>query len=150
MRYCFRHIFLTALLAVMTVSASAEEWRTARASPAAFADTRDAVVLAIENRGLVLNFTGHISEMLDRTAGDLGNARRIYEQAEVLEFCSATLSRQMMETDPHEIVNCPFTIAVYALAGEPGKTWVAYRKPAGKSAARLEKLLREIVADALD
>lgn len=150
MRHCFRLVFLTALLAGMTVPASAQEWRTARASQAAFADTRDAVVLAIENRGLVLNFTGHISEMLDRTAGDLGHARRIYEQAEVLEFCSATVSRQMMEADPHEIVNCPFTISVYALAGEPGKTWVAYRKPEGKSAAVLEKLLHDIVADALD
>jgi len=142
--------FLIALLTSLIIPVHAEEWRSTQAIAGNFADTRDAVVMAIENRGLVINFTGHISEMLDRTASDLGHARRIYEQAEVLEFCSASLSRQMMEADPHEIVNCPFTIAVYSLAGDTRKTWVGYRKPEGKSAALLEKLLREIVAEALN
>lgn len=141
--------FLIALLMTLTIPAHAQEWRTAQSTKGNFADTRDAVVMAIENRGLVLNFTGHISEMLERTGSDLGHARRIYEQAEVLEFCSATLSRQMMEADPHEIVNCPFTIAVYSLAGQPETTWVGYRKADGKSKALLEKLLQDIIADAL-
>jgi len=141
--------FLLALLIAATTPAQAEEWRTTQATKGNFADTHDAVVMAIEDRGLVLNYTGHISEMLDRTGSDLGHSRRIYEQAVVLEFCSATLSRQMMEADPHEIINCPFTIAVYSLAGQPETIWVGYRKADGKSAALLEKLLQDIVADAL-
>lgn len=141
--------FLIALLMTLTLPAHAQAWRTAQSTKGNFADTHDAVVMAIENRGLVLNFTGHISDMLDRTGSDLGHSRRIYEQAVVLEFCSAALSRQMMEADPHEIVNCPFTIAVYSLAGQPDTTWVGYRKADGKSAALLDKLLQDIVADAL-
>lgn len=150
-------MFRTALfasIAILSLSLApaahaADDWRTAEQVSGSFADTRDAVVMAIENRGLVINATSHIGEMLERTGNDLGSTQRIYGQAEILEFCSALLSRRMMETDPHEIVNCPFTIAIYTLADEPEKTWVGYRRPTGKSAAMLEEMLAGIVAEAL-
>jgi hypothetical protein len=73
-----------------------------------------------------------------------------------LEFCSATVSRAAMEADPHSIVYCPYTIAVYVIAGEPGIVYVAYRRPeaarAGPAAdalAGVGKLLDEIVDEAL-
>jgi len=137
------------LLLCAPLLAVAGDWRVNEATRGNFADTRDAVVTAIENRGLVINATSHIGDMLERTGNDLGKSRHIYEQAEILEFCSASLSRQMMETDPHEIVNCPFTIAIYTLAGDPQTTWVGYRKPLGKSAHLLERLFADIVAEAL-
>ncbi|RKT63041.1 uncharacterized protein DUF302 [Azonexus fungiphilus] len=140
--------FLTALLIACSLPLQAADWRSARPTADNFADARDAVVTAIENRGLVINYTGRIGEMLERTAGDLGATRRVYRHAEVVEFCSASLSRQMVEADPQDIVNCPFTIAVYTLAEAPGGTWIAYRKPGGKSADALEKLLRDIVDEA--
>ena len=143
-----RRFSLFFFLLVTLGSATADDWRVRQASPDNFADTRDAVVMAIENKGLVINYTGRIGEMLDRTAADIGAARRLYDHAEVIEFCSASLSRQMMEADPHDIVNCPFTIAVYTLT-ETGKTWVAYRKSPGKSGVALEKLLRDIVTEAI-
>lgn len=143
-------ITLSALLLLCTpLLASAGDWRVNEATRGNFADTRDAVVTAIENRGLVINATSHVGEMLERTGNDLGKSQRLYEQAEILEFCSASLSRQMMESDPHEIVNCPFTIAIYTLAGNPQTTWVGYRKPLGKSAHLLERLFADIVAEAL-
>jgi uncharacterized protein (DUF302 family) len=112
-----------------------------------FEEVRDALVFAIEGKGLVINYTGHIGAMLDRTGKDIGATRRIYEQAESLEFCSAKVSRQMMEADPANIVNCPFVISVYALPGKPGTVFLAYRKPmAGLKA--VEALLRELVAEA--
>lgn len=143
-------ITLSALLLLCTpFLAIAGDWRVNEATRGNFTDTRDAIVTAIENRGLVINATSHIGDMLERTGHDLGKSRRIYEQAEILEFCSASLSRQMMEADPHDIVNCPFTIAIYTLAGNPQTTWVGYRKQSGKSAAALERMLSEIVAEAL-
>lgn len=112
-----------------------------------FDEVRDALVFAVEGKGLVINYTGHIGAMLERTGKDIGATRRIYEQAESLEFCSAKLSRQMMEADPANIVNCPFVISVYALPGKPGTVFLAYRKPmAGLKA--VEALLRELVAEA--
>lgn len=137
------------LLLCAPLLAAADDWRASEAVQGSFADTRDAVVTAIENRGLVINASSHISDMLDRTGSDLGKSRRIYEKAEILEFCSAALSRQMMETNPHDIVNCPFTIAIYTLAGQPATTWVGYRRQAGQSAAAIEKMLADIVAEAL-
>lgn len=121
-----------------------------------FADVKNNVVFAIENRGLVINNVAHVGEMLERTGKDLGAAKQIYQHAEVLEFCSARVSREVMEVDPHTIVFCPYTIAVYELAREPGKIHVSYRKPAlakpGKAAKALgsvEQLLKDIVREAL-
>jgi uncharacterized protein (DUF302 family) len=128
--------------------ALADDWMVRHKTAASFADTREAIALAIENRGLVINFTSHIADMLDRTGADIGAAKKIFEQAEIIEFCSAGLSRKMMEADPHNIVLCPFAISVYTLPGDPGGTWVAYRKPQGKSAAMVEGLLKEITAEA--
>jgi uncharacterized protein (DUF302 family) len=113
-----------------------------------FEDVRDAVVFAIEGKGLVINYTARIGTMLERTGKDIGAARQIYDQAESFEFCSARVSRQMMEADPANIVNCPFVVSVYTLPGKPGTVFLAYRKPmAGLKA--VETLLRELVAEAV-
>jgi len=112
-----------------------------------FEGVRDAVVFAIEGKGLVINYTARIGTMLERTGKDIGAARQIYDQAESFEFCSARVSRQMMEADPANIVNCPFVVSVYTLPGKPGTVFLAYRKPmAGLKA--VETLLRELVAEA--
>lgn len=121
-----------------------------------FADVKERVVHAIENRGLVLNYTAHISDMLERTGKDVGSERRVYAKAEVLEFCSAQLSRATMEADPRNIVYCPYAIAVYQLPKEPDKVYVSYRKPGAigsgqsiKSLRAIDHLLAGIVRDAL-
>ena len=121
-----------------------------------FDDIRERVVLAIESRGLVLNYTAHISNMLERTGKDIGRGRQIYGTAELLEFCSAALSRTMMEADPRNIVFCPYAIAVYTLPNDPAKVYVSYRRPlavgSGQSMKALRevgKLLDDIVRDAL-
>jgi uncharacterized protein (DUF302 family) len=143
-----RRLALLLTLALLSRMALADDWMVRHKTAASFADTREAIALAIENRGLVINFTSHIADMLDRTGADIGAAKKIFEQAEIIEFCSAGLSRKMMEADPHNIVLCPFAISVYTLPGDPGGTWVAYRKPQGKSAAMVEGLLKEITAEA--
>ena len=143
-----RRLALLLTLALLSRMALADDWMVRHKTAASFADTREAIALAIENRGLVINFTSHIADMLDRTGADIGAAKKIFEQAEIIEFCSAGLSRKMMEADPHNIVLCPFAISVYTLPGDPGGTWVAYRKPQGKAAAMVEGLLKEITAEA--
>jgi len=79
----------------------------------------------------------------------------VYEGAEQFEFCSATISRHMMEADPHAIVLCPYSIAVYQIPKDPN-IYIAFRKPPTskdpalkKALADVEKLLTEIVKDAL-
>ena len=128
--------------------AFAEEWMVRRQVGGSFTDTRDAIVTAIENRGIVINYTARIADMLERTGADIGATRKIFDQAETVEFCSASLSRKMMESSPHYIVLCPFTISIYTLPGDTKGTWVAYRKPQGRAARMVEGLLREVVAEA--
>jgi hypothetical protein len=95
-----------------------------------------------------VNYTAHIADMLQRTGADIGASRAVYGNAEIIEFCSASLSRKMMEADPHNIVLCPFAISIYTLPGEKNTTWVAYRKPQGAAAKLVEPLLSEIAAEA--
>ena len=139
-------VFFT-LLSLLTV-AIAEESRVTRAVKGNFADIREALVIAVENHGLVLNPSSHIGEMLERTGASIGARKKIFEQAEIIQFCSAGLSRQVMEANPHDIVLCPFSISIYTLPGQSGTTWVSYRKPFGPSARIIERLLQEIVAEA--
>ena len=139
-------IALTFLLNSSLVSA--DDWIGRQQVSGSFAEVKDAVVMAIENRGLVVNYTSHIADMLKRTGADLGTAKKIYEQAEILEFCSAGLSRKMMEIDPHNIVMCPFSLSIYALPGEAGKVWIAFRKPQGKAAPMVSEMLEGLVSEA--
>ena len=123
---------------------------------AKFEDVKDDVVNAVTKRGLVVDYTAHIGTMLDRTAKDVGAAKQIYARAEAIQFCSATLSRKMMEADPANIVFCPYVIVVYSLAADPGTVHVGYRRPqqAGSPASRVslkavDDLLSGIVRDAV-
>ena len=122
-----------------------------------FTDVKDRLVFTIENRGLVVSYTAQVGAMLERTGGDIGVSRPIYINAEVIEFCSATLSRATMEADPHNIAHCPYSIAVYVLARERERVYVAHRMlgsrsgtdASGRAMLEVEKLIAEIVREAL-
>ena len=125
-----------------------------RSAKGEFKEVKERVLHAIENRGLVLNYTARIGAMLERTGKDLGAARRVYGDAELLEFCSAKVSRDTMEADPRNIVFCPYGIAIYTLPKERGRVYVAYRRidgsgQAARPLAAVDKLLADIVAEAL-
>lgn len=121
-----------------------------------FKEVKERVLLAIENRGLVLNYTARIGAMLERTGKDIGAKRQVYRDAELLEFCSARISRDTMEADPRNIVYCPYGIAIYTLPKEAGRVHVAYRRmadgapePSRKALEAVDRLLADIVAEAL-
>jgi len=123
-----------------------------------FEDARDDLKTAIENRGLVIDHTSHIHDMLERTGKDLGTTTPVFVDAESYMFCSAVVSRKTMEADPHNIVFCPYVITVYATVQEPNKVYVAYRRPqqpAGTpqsqaSLKAVEELLDGIAREALN
>jgi uncharacterized protein (DUF302 family) len=109
-----------------------------------YEDVKERVVAAIENRGMVVDHTAHVGAMLDRTGKDIGRDRRVYMNADVIEFCSAGISRATMEADPRNLVFCPYAIAVYVLSGEPGRVYVVYRKPPAAGSAQSAKALRAV------
>lgn len=119
-----------------------------------FEDVRDDLELAITGRGIKINNIAHIGNMLSRTGKDLGAKKQIFLHAEAFEFCSATVSRDTMEADPHNIVFCPYVIAVYVLPEQPDRVYLAFRRPllvgteASKASLRaVEKLLEDIATD---
>ncbi len=149
-------IVMAALGVMSAVTQAATPGIVIYSTQAPFDEVKERVVMAIENRGMVLNYTAHVGDMLARTGKDLGRERQVYAHAEVVEFCSAKLSRGTMEADPRNIVFCPYTIAIYALPKDPGKVYLSYRKPVAigsgpsiKSLREVEKLLGDIVREAL-
>lgn len=121
-----------------------------------FEDTRDAVEIAITGHGLVVNNVSHVGEMLIRTGKVLGDAKQIFLKAEALEFCSAVVSRKMMEADPDNIVFCPYVIFIYVVPEKPNEVRVAYRKPqivgspaSQKALKAADELLSAIAKEAL-
>lgn len=109
-----------------------------------FEDIRERVVLAIEGRGIVLNYNAKVGDMLARTGRDLGRDRQVYDKAEVLEFCSARLSRDAMEADARNIAFCPYAIAVYTLPKDQGTVYVSYRKLGALGSSQSLKALRAV------
>ena len=108
----------------------------------------------IVNRGLVVDYTGHVGKMLERTSGATGG-KSPYLGARYLQFCSAKLSQAAMQADPDNLAICPYVVFAYELKSEPGTARVGYRRPiAGQSRASreaiaaVEKLLDDIIGEA--
>lgn len=121
-----------------------------------FEDVREALELAITGRGIVINNVSHIGKMLARTGADLGEGGTIFGAAQAFEFCSATVSRNMMQPDPHNIIFCPYIIAVYTLPSDPKTVHLSYRRPllvgteeSKESLRAVEKLLDSIIEEAM-
>ena len=124
---------------------------------AKFDDVRDELKLAIEGKGLVIDYESYVNRMLERTGKDVGSARKLYADAQAFVFCSAALSRKTMEADPANVSLCPYSMMVYATAADPGTVRVSYRRPwrpdgsaASKAALKeVEALLDGIARKAL-
>ncbi|RVU38177.1 DUF302 domain-containing protein [Hwanghaeella grinnelliae] len=110
----------------------------------AFADAAFEVESAIVDRGLVVDYTSHVGEMLKRTKEDVGGSKTIFENADIFLFCSAVLSREMMEADPANIVHCPYKMMVTESGDGSGKVQVGYPVMPDGPMKKVEALLDEI------
>jgi len=112
---------------------------------------------AVAAQGIKINNISYIGKMLKRTAKDLGATQEIFHDAVAIEFCSATVSRNMMQTNPHNIIFCPYIIYIYALPLKPDTVYVAYRrldtsptKDSNTVLNEVEKLLEDIISEVKD
>jgi uncharacterized protein (DUF302 family) len=150
-----KFLVLCALLGLPFSALAADGHAVLFKAQGTFQEVRDLLQFSIEGQGLKITNTNNIATMLERTGKDLGATRQVYENAEQFEFCSATVSRRMMEADPHAIVMCPYSVAVYTVPGDK-TVYLSYRKPAAtqnpalkQALAEMEKLLTEIIKDAM-
>jgi len=138
-------VLLAAMLALLWSAGAAAQIVSAKAK-GKFDDVKDSLVLAIQSRGLKIDHTSYIGNMLERTGGDVGSAKRVYGKAEALQFCSAVVSRKMMEREAANIAFCPYVIALYTLPADGNTVYVVYRK----SLPEVDVLLAGIVKEAIE
>ena len=112
-----------------------------------FDDATFAVESAIVDRGLVIDYVSHVGDMLNRTGTDVGSSKEIFKDADIFIFCSAVLSREVMEADPMNIVHCPYGIFVAELSDG---VIIGYRDYPEGPMQKVEMLLSEIVAEATE
>lgn len=112
-----------------------------------YGDASFALENAIIGRGLVVDHVSHVGEMLARTREDVGSDVELYDAADVMQFCSATLSRKMMEADPLNIAYCPYGIFVTDRGGD---VQIGYRNFPEGEMQEVQSFLDEIVQEALE
>ena len=110
-------------------------------------DAKFLVESAIVDKGLVIDHVSHVGEMLARTGADVGSDKTIFKEADVFTFCSAVVSREVMEADPMNIAYCPYGIFVAETADG---VMIGYRKYPEGEMQKVEALLAEIVAEAVE
>lgn len=115
---------------------------------------------AIVDRGLVVDYMGHLHKMLERTSEAVGSvtpggSKTPYIEAKYLQFCSARLTHEVVSANPLNIAICPYVVFIFELKSDPGKIHVGYRRPiAGpsrltrKAVAKVEALLDDIAKEA--
>lgn len=150
-----RAVLALILAGAVVQPAAAQDLKTAT-KKGNFDDVKFELSNAIIERGLKVDFSGSISQMLERTGADVGSTKPVYKHAEFMSFCSSKLSRQMMEADAANVAFCPYTVFIYETASAPGEVVVGYRpfpQPANEASraalSEIDKLLAGIIKAAV-
>ena len=144
--------FITAGLAAAALALGGPVWAE-DAHTWEVEDSFENVGFAVENAiigaGLVVDHVSHTGEMLERTRPATGSDKVIFTQADIYSFCSATVSRAVMEIDPTNVQFCPYNIFVYETPERPGVITVGFRDYPEGEMDMVEEMLGGIVAEAL-
>lgn len=141
-----KHFIASAAFSVVMANPAFAEEVIAVPFDGSFDDATFAVESAIVGQGLVIDYVSHVGDMLNRTGADVGSDKQIFTAAEIFIFCSAKLSREMMEADPMNIGYCPYGIFV---AEDEGGVKVGYRSYPDGPMEKVEALLAGIVEEAV-
>ncbi len=104
---------------------------------------------AILDAGLVIDHVSHTGDMLERTRGDVGSDVTLYLDADIYSFCSAKLSREVMEADPMNILFCPYDIFVMVRPETPEVTTIGFRTFPEGAMKSVEALLDDLARAAI-
>lgn len=138
---------LAAPVAAAPIVATAQEPIT-REVEGSFDDIAAAVESAIVNAGLVIDSRSYVGDMLARTKEDVGGEKDIFTQADVFTFCSATVSREVMERDVQNLQFCPYSIFVYETPDAPNKVVIGHQDYAERGVPEINALLDPIMEEA--
>ncbi len=141
-------VFLAAALGLAAQTAAAQDM-VSYTTDMSFDDVAFGIENAILDAGLVVDHVSHVGEMLERTREDVGSDKVLFIKADVYSFCSAKVSRSVMEADPMNIVFCPYDVFVAELADKPGEVVVGYRQFPEGPMQEVQAMLDGIVQTAL-
>lgn len=125
-----------------------------------FEDVSENVKDAIIKRGFVVDYTGELNKMLERTAADTGTItsagkKSPFKNAQFMQFCPSKLTHEAVNASPFGIANCPIAIFIFEREHEQGKVHVGYRTPVSSASKlsreinkRLSATLHEIASEA--
>ncbi|MFY9246809.1 DUF302 domain-containing protein [Roseicyclus sp.] len=139
-----RNLFLGLVMAGLPQIAVAQDAIT-YPFDGSFEDASFAIENAIIDRGLVIDYTSHVGDMLNRTGADVGSDVAIFDNAQIFLFCSAAVSRRVMEADPMNIMHCPYGIFVADMGGE---VMIGHRDYPDGPMQEVEALLDAIILEA--
>lgn len=113
----------------------------------------DDVVFGLENAiidaGLVVDHVSHTGDMLERTKGDVGSDITLFNNADIYSFCSAQISREVMEADPMNVVFCPYDIFVIVRPETPDVTTIGFREYPEGAMQKVQDMLDGIAKAAI-
>ncbi|MFT5482589.1 MAG: hypothetical protein ACI9GW_001240 [Halieaceae bacterium] len=116
-----------------------------------FHDVKADLVQAIESRGIVISYTAHAANMLQRTADAVGALGKTYKNADILLFCKADLTYHLTLKNPHNLSLCPYSVSIYTLATDWEAVYLSIRapNPSVPEYQPVHDLLVEIVTDTI-
>ncbi len=181
------HTTLSAMLLALFLSStlSANELWINHTVEEEFDTIKEYIEEGITNQGLVVAHRSDVGGMLQRTGKDLvtkvekaaqsvmeaarskigmgekeateEKSNSAFSRSEVIEFCSAKLSRKMTDADPANVIFCPYSIAIYTTVADPNMVHVSYLQLSkiGSSKSRevleeVEAMLEQIVSEATE
>lgn len=140
---------LTLAACVIATQAAAMDGIISYTTNQSFEDVVFGLENAILDEGLVIDHVSHTGDMLERTKGDVGSDVTLFEKADIYSFCSAKLSREVMEADPMNVVFCPYDIFVIVSPDTPDQTMVGFRSYPDGAMKKIEALLDQIARAAI-
>jgi len=143
-----KHWILATAMGLAAQSVTAQEIVT-YTTDQSFGDVAFGLESAILDEGLVIDSVSHVGEMLQRTRADVGSDVVLYKEADAYSFCSATLSREVMEADPMNIAYCPYDIFIAERADTKGEVIIGYRGFPEGEMQKIQKLLDGIARAAI-
>lgn len=141
-------ILTLATTLICTAVASVAQDMVTYTTDQSFEDVAFGLESAILDQGLVVDHVSHVGEMLERTRADVGSEQVLFSKADVYSFCSAKVSRSVMEADPMNIVFCPYDIFIAVMADKPEETIVGYRQFPQGPMQEVQTLLDAIAREA--
>jgi len=139
---------LAATLIVAAQAAAAQEV-VSYTTDQSFDDVAFGLETAIVNEGLVIDHVSHVGEMLERTRADVGSDVVLFTNADAYSFCSAKVSREVMEADPMNIAYCPYSIFIAERADTPGEVTIGFSAFPEGEMQKVQALLDGIVRAAI-